>query len=331
MSVGAALLASEAYQRAVKDGDFARGRLPDDMLSVPLLDEAELRSALRLRTYSDLSGFDIAGSPVVANLPTTAVLPSLAETIPTTKLQVLLAAEGSEQAYAGSANDGQPLPEANLNYGAGATLTKLPRFGSATPVTLGVLDEPGMVASLLQSRFELGYLLGLENEMLNDSAAGFWTGILNLATNATGDATHAIAYARSGQYRLEAIVSAAALVQANGWYTRPLQVLSHPSTKAAAKTERATTSGDPVSLPSMIADGDIDIDHWLVTKFMAPGLVVVGDFFGALAIIQRGGLSMELAPNHRDFLARGMVDMKLETRLLVWPREPSALCIATGF
>ena len=328
---GSRFVASEAYRAAHASGAFADGRLPDEVRSVEVLGEAELRSALRLRTFANLAPFDIEGVPHPGVLAVFAPLVSLVETIPVSRIQVLLAQESAEVALAGSADDGQPLPETTITFGPGpGPATKVPRFGSATPVSLATLDEPGLVASLLNRRFEMGFALGVENELLNGTG-GFWTGLLNMPTTATGDATHVIGYARTGgQYRLEAIVTAAALVQANGWYTRPLQVLSHPTTKAAAKTERATTSGDPVSLPSMIGDGDVDIDHWAVSKQMPVGVAVVSDFFGAVALLQKGGLTVEMAPHHRDFLTRGLVEMKLESRLYAWLRQPPAVCVVTG-
>lgn len=330
LSIGQRFIASESYQRARRDGAFANGRLPDEVRSIKVADEGELRGAingLRARTYADLTSFDIEGVPQLGSLPATGLLPARVEWVPVDKVQVLLGQELSETALAQSAKTGQPLPEADINFGAlNEQPQELYRFGTGTPVSLGMLDEPGIIARLLDERFEMGFTLGLEKELLLGNGLT-WTGLVNMATTATGDASHAISYALvGGQYRSDAICRAIAKVQANGWYVRPLQIVSHPETRADVYTERAT-DGLPVPVREMI---DQTTDAWLVSKFMAAGKALVLDAFGAVAVLQKGDLSIELAPNQNDFLARGLVELKLETRLWAWPKQPPAVAIVTG-
>jgi hypothetical protein len=343
--IGRRFVESEAYRKARAAGAFAAvGRIPDDLLDgVELLSEAELHAELHLRTFSDVTPFAIEGVPYVGELPAVAGIPALVETIPVTKFQVLLGDEAAEAETAGPAADGQRLPEGSADFGAAATLTKLPRFGSAAPATKSVFDEPGRVASLLDRRIRLGFTLGLEREILT-GAGGFWPGILGMPTSATGDASHTIAVAKGAGYRVEAIVTGLAKVQDNGWYVGQtampmasamsspaecmsgLNVISHPDTKLATYLER-DTSARPAMVRDMLRG---QVDNWLVSKFMPVGTALVGDFFDAVALFTHGGLSASLGEHHLDFYARGMVQLMLVTRAYAWVRQAGAISVVTG-
>jgi hypothetical protein len=313
--IGRRFIESEPYRRAHEDGHFRSGRLPDELSGIPVSDNAELRSALQLRTYSDLTMFEIEGTPFVGELAAFSRLPSFVETIPTEKVFVELSTELSENELATAVNDGQPYPEGQLNFGGSPTLTKIPRFGVGQPVSLGILDEPGQVSSVIDRRMQFGVGLGLENDILNGN--GFWTGAIAGAGNTL---------AKGAGYRAFAIRGAVAMVQDNGWYARPLQVVINPLT-AATLFEEEDGSGRPLAILDMFDD---NVDTWIVSKEMPAGQALVGDFFSAIALFVKGGLEIATSRNHQDFLTRSMVELTLGFRCYSWLRQPTALCAVTG-
>lgn len=314
-NAGRRYVESEIYKaaraRAAAGGGWAGLKDPVELLSVD-----ELAGALHLRTYADLAPFDIEGVPFVGPLPAKSILPAFVETIiETGKLQVELAIETSEQPLAGAVNDGTPYLEAGFNFGSVPTLKKLPRFGIGFPVTRGVLDQPGQVASLLNRRIEFGIGLGLENELLNGN--GFWTGMLASAGETV---------AKGAGYRADAIASAVGVVQALGYYTRPLQVVIHPTTRAAVYTER-DTSQRPISVSEMLAN---EVDTWIPSKFMPIGTALVGDVFASTALYVRGALEAASSDEYMDFVVRDLIEMTLGFRCLGYVHQPAALCTVTG-
>src|ERR1700738_1921695 len=70
-SPGARFIASPTYKRARAAGSFEpRGRFHDELHSVTGASESESPSILRLRTFSDLTSFDIESMmPRVGELP----------------------------------------------------------------------------------------------------------------------------------------------------------------------------------------------------------------------------------------------------------------------
>ena len=316
VSAGQRLIESEEYVRARAAGAFRSNLAARDRLkSIEVLSNRELLDMLRARQSTGLLNFDIEGVPFVGELPAAANLPATVEMIPVENLQVELNSEQSENALATAVPYGTPLPEAALNFGATPTLQKLYRFGVGEPVTLGVLDEPGAVASLLNRRLRGGVNLGLENDLLNGNA--YWTGMLAGATEGT---------AKGATYRADALCASIAAVQAQGWYIRPLQIAIHPTTRAAVFTER-DADGQPVFVREMLRDENVD---WIVSKFMPVDQALVGDFFEAVGLFVHGGLEVDLSRNHSDFLTRSMVEMVLEFRTFAWVRNPTALDLVTG-
>ena len=314
--IGQRFVESEAYQRAREV--FRAGQIPADMPAVQVLDDVELRSALRLRTFSDLTAFSIDGVPYVGEQPAVARVPSKVETIPVTKDQVELASEASETTLAAAVPSGAPLPEAAMNFGATAPSQQLlPRVGTSVPVTMGMLDEPGVVASLLDRRLTLGVGLGLENEMLNGNFA--WTGML-----AAAGATPVVR--TGGTYRSFAIRNGVSEVQANGWYVRPLQVVLHPTTYGAM-FEEEDGSQRPLAILDMF---DSTIDAFIVSTQIAVGSALVGDLFEAVGLFMKGGLEVAVARNHQDQFTRSMAELALEFRAFSWVRQAGALCEVTG-
>lgn len=63
---------------------------------------------------------------------------------------------------------------------------------------------------------------------------------------------------------------------------------------------------------------------------MPVGSALVGDFNEAVAIFAHGPLTVETSNEHVDFFVRGSVLQMLVARTLVWVRNPTALCLATG-
>ena len=228
---------------------------------------------MRLRISSGLSNLDIEGEPFVGELPAVSRVPSVVETIPVEKEQVELANETTESNMATAVGEGTAYPEASMNFGATPTLQRLPRFGTSVPATLGILDEPGQIASLLDRRLSLGLALGLENDILNGN--GFWTGAIAGA--------NAGPVAKSG-YRAFAIRQGVAKVQGAGWYVRPLQVVIHPDT-AAALFEEEDGSQRPLAILDMFDD---QVDTWITTTEMPAGQALVGDFFEAVGPLRQG-------------------------------------------
>jgi hypothetical protein len=314
-SPGRRYIDSETY-KAARARSAAGGGWSGLKDPVEVLSQDELVAALHLRTYADLAPFDIEGVPYVGELPAASLLPAFVETIiETGKLQVEVAIETSEQPLASAVNDGTPYLEAGFNFGSTPTLEKLPRFGIAYPVTEGVLDQPGQVASLLNRRVEYGIGLGLENELLNGN--GFWTGML---------ASAAETVAKGAGYRADAICNAVGVVQALGYYTRPLQVIIHPTTRAAVYTER-DTSQRPISVSEMLDD---QVNAWIPSKFMPIGQALVGDVFASTSLYVRGALEAAMSDEYMDFFTRAMIEMTLGFRCFGYVHQPNALCTVTG-
>jgi hypothetical protein len=239
----------------------------------------------------------------------------LVESIPADKLTVLLARELSETALGTAADDGQPLIEATFNLSAAAISQKLPRFGVAQPITLGVLDEPGTVAAILDRRIHFGIGLGLEADMLAGNP--FWSGLLNVAGT--------IPVAKGAGFRVTALVNAVAAVQANGFYG-PLQVAVHPTTRAAIFNE-TDTAGRPLPVDAMLAG---QVDTWVISKFVPVGQAVVLDAFNSTALIVKGPLVLGASRSHADFLVRSTVEWTLSFRAFAWVRNPSSAAIVSG-
>jgi hypothetical protein len=330
-SVGSRFVGSAQYRSAYESGVFKDGSVqpfPDDMSGVELLDTREIVRALRLRTYADLSSFDIEGTPYVGEAPKAAHLPQAVETIPTEKLQVELANESSEGQFAAGVLDGQPYVEAVLTFtgaeGGSATAPtqqKLPRFGISAPVTLSELDEPGTVESLINRRISASIGLGLEAEMLNGGLTVGSGGSLITQAAAPGSPV-----AKGSSYRAFAIRNAVADVQNAGWYERPLQVVINPTT-AASLFEEEDGSSRPLAILDMFDDS---VDAWIVSKAMPAGEALVGDFFNGVALFVNGPLTVGFSRNHLDFLKRSMAMMTIGFRAFTWVRQPSALCLVTG-
>ena len=324
---GQRFIESAQYRSARESGSFRDGNRPftAEIHGVEVLDTHEIIRALRLRTYADLSSFEIDGVPYVGEAPNAAHVPNAVETIPTEGLQVELATESAESAFATAVNDGTPYPEVALAFAGSAggsatapTLQKLPRVGLSAPVTLGQLDEPGMVSSLINRRLNAGIGLGLENDMLNGN--GFWTSFIAQAAAAGSPV------AKGSSYRAFAIRNAVADVQAEGWYERQLQVVLHPTT-AAALFEEEDGSQRPLAILDMF---DASVDAWIVSKAMPVGEALVGDLFNASALFVKGPLTVGISRDHEDFRVRSMVMMTLGFRAFAWVRQPTALCVVTG-
>lgn len=321
------------YRAAQDAGVFKDGLTPfpsEQLSSIEVLNTREIVEALRLRTYADLSSFDIEGTPYVGEAPKAAHLPQAVETIPTEKMIVELTNESAEGQFATGVLDGQPYTEAVMTFtgaeggvATAPTEQKLPRFGISVPVALSELDEPGTVESLINRRISASMGLGLENEMLN--------GGLLMGTSGTGGTliTQAAApgspVAKSG-YRAVAIRGAVADVQDAGWYERPLQVVINPIT-AASLFEEEDGSQRPLPVLEMF---DGNVDSWIVSAAMPAGEALVGDFFNGVALFIKGPLTVGFSRNHMDFLKRSMVMMTIGFRAFAWVRQPSALCLVTG-
>lgn len=314
--IGQRFIESEQYKRFLARG--VKGQIPEDFGAVEVMSPAELRSELHLRTYSDLSSFSIDGVPEVGELPAVARVPSIVEAIPMEKVQAELASESSEVTLGSSVPDGTPFLEAGLNFGTTPALQRLPRFGSAIPVTLNLLDEPGQVASLLNRRLSMGIDLGLENEMLlgNFAQTGLIAGI-----TAAGNVI-----AKGATYRADAICNAVAAVQTLGWYVHPCQVVVHPTTRAAIYTER-DTAARPIGVSEMLDD---QIDQWVISNKMPIGSALVGDFFEAVGLFINGGLTVEVSRNHQDLLTRSEAELVIGFRTFPWLRQTGALTLVTG-
>ena len=313
--IGRRFVESPQYRDARTRGVIPTGEF--ELRGVPVATPVELRRALSLRTYSDLAPFDIDGTPQVGELPAFAHLPGAVETIPLEQIQALLAAESSDAVLATAVNDGQPYPEAGVNFGATPTLQKLPRFGTAIPVTLGQLDEPGVVASIIDRRISRGIVLGLENDILNGNAFTGWTSAL-----AGAGAT----VARTTNYRADALCLGVAAVQTVGWYENPLQIVVHPTTRSSIYTER-DSQNRPLGVTEELDDM---IDAWIISKEMPIGTALVGDFFSAVGLLTHGGLEVSVSKAHADFFTRNMVELTVGFRAFSWLRQPTALCTVTN-
>jgi hypothetical protein len=322
ISAGRRFVESPEYRAARRAGGFTNDLSPGPKLEVDVLNDAELRAALHLRTSVNLAPvFDIFGNPFVGELPAVANVPQACETIPLENLVVLTDEESTENALATAVPVGTRLPEGSFNFGQSPKIQELQRFGVSEPVTLDVLDEPGRVESLINRRLEFGVGLGLENDILNGNNFGFGGGVGGLLANAgTGP------FAKSSSYRANAIRTAIAEVQNVGWYVRPHQVVMNPVTMATLFEEE---DGSFRPLPVMeMFDGVVDA--WIVSKMMPAGQALVGDFFSAVAIFVKGPLTVAVSRNHLDFLKRGMAELVLEHRAFAWLRQPSALALVTG-
>ncbi len=318
---------SETYQkcRAAADGNTGRlARALQEAGPVPVLDNAELRQALSLRTFSNLYPFSIDGKAYAGELPGAVNVPQAVETIASEKMQVELGAETSESILATAVPTGTPLPEGQINAGATPTLQVLNRFGVALPVALGVLDNPGQMASFLNRRIELGLNLGLENDILNGNQ--MWTGAI---ASVPGGNT----VAKSAGYNVDALTNALADVLNAGWYARPPQIVTWPTSKAKVFLER-DSSARPLGIIEVLKDWVDPASEGrqliIPSKFMPAGQALIGDLFGAIALFVHGDLSVEVSRVHLDFLGRSMAEMKLEFRAHSWVREPSALALVTG-
>jgi hypothetical protein len=317
VDAGRRLIESPQYRQARESGAF-KSRHPgarDGVKGIEVLSNAELVDMLRARQAVGLLGFDIEGVPFPSELPVATNLPAVVETIPTEHLQVELAPELSEDMLATAVPYGTPLREGSATWGPTPALQPLYRFGNAQPVSLGVLDDPGAVASLLNRRLRGGVNLGLENDLINGN--GYWPGMLANA----GDTN-----AKGVSYRAFAIRQGIANVQSLGWYVRPLQVMLHPTT-ACALFEEEDGSQRPLNILEMFK---LTVDTWITSKFMPVGQALVGDFFEAVGLFVHGGLEVDLSRNHMDFLSRGLVEMKIEFRTYAWVRNTSALDLVTG-
>jgi len=317
---GRRFIESEAYQRALDGGYFRSGHPLPESAPIELLDGPELRGTMRLRTYTDLTDFDIEGVPFVGELPGVAHLPQVVETIPVENVMVELASETSESLLAQARDDGEPLPEGQLSTSAATpTLQKLPRVGMAQPVTLDVLDEPGRVESFINRRMSLGINLGLENDMLNGNA--WWNSFPSQASLTP--------IVRSGGvYRANTLARAVGAVQTAGWYERPLQIVIHPTTYALM-FEEEDGSQRPLGtdVQGMFKD---TVDTWVITNKIPVDEALVGDFFNGIALFTKGPLTAEMSRQHKDLLTRSMVLLKFEFRAFAWVREPNALVQVTG-
>lgn len=327
VNAGRRFVESPDYKRARRDGVFQSGYPVEATIpsGIEVLNARELRAALGLRAYTDLSDFSIEGVPFVGELPSSSHLPQAVETIPVDNLQVELDTESSESQLAGAVEDGQPLPEASFNFGTTPVMQKLPRFGVSVPVTLGMLDESGQVESLINRRLQLGFGLGLENDMINGNNWGFGGPAGNvpgglLANYGTGPVAKGVGY------RAIAIRNGVAEVQDAGWYLRPHQVVINPLTLAAV-FEEEDGSQRPLNVMEEFAG---QVDSWIVTNKMPVGEALVGDFFAAIALFVKGGLTVEVSRNHLDFLKRSMCELKLENRSFAWLRQPTAVALVTG-
>jgi len=328
--LGSQFVESEPYQRARESGAFREGNRPltNGISGVDVGTTGEILRALRLRTYADLSMFDIEGSPYVGEQPTAAHVPAACEAVPVEGLQIELASETIEGQYAAGVLDGQPYPQAAMAFagaqggtGVAPTLQKLPRFGISVPVTLNMLDEPGKVASLINRRLGYSIGLGLENEMLNGGLTVGTSGSLIAQAAAPGSPV-----AKGASYRAFAIRGAVEAVQGAGWYERPLQVVIHPTTYGTL-FEEEDGSQRPLAILEMF---DSTVDSWIVSNKMPAGEALVGDFFAAVALHVRGPLEIGISRQFQDFLARSMAMMTVGFRAFADVREPSALCLVTG-
>jgi hypothetical protein len=328
---GRRFVESEQYRSARERGAFKGGNHPmsGDLAGVEVADTREIVRALKLRTYADLTSFDIEGVPYVGESPKAAHVPQAVETIPTEHVQIEVGTETVEGQYAAGVNDGQPYVEAAMAFagteggsGSSPTLQKLTRFGISVPVTLGVLDDPGKVESLINRRMGYSIGLGLENEMINGGQLMGTVGTSLIAQAAAPGSP----VAKGSSYRAFAIRNAVADVQEAGWYERPLQVVINPIT-AASLFEEEDNSNRPLAILEMF---DSMVDAWIVSKVFPAGQALVGDFFNAVALHVKGPLTVGISRDHQDFRTRDMVMMTLGFRAFADVREASALCQVTG-
>jgi HK97 family phage major capsid protein len=178
-----------------------------------------------------------------------------------------------------------------------------------------MLDEPGLIQSVLDRRINLGLGLGLEHDILLGNA--MWTGLLAAAGT--------VAVAKGAAYRADAIVNAVGAVAGGGW-CGPHTAICHPTTWAAIHTER-DTSARPLDVASMV---DGQVSQWVLSKSVTVGKAIVGDLFSAVALFTRGPLEMSLSREHGDFLLKSQVAMMLSFRAFPWIRQPAAVAIVTG-
>lgn len=320
-SLGHRFVASEAFARARSVAMGPSGAAIPEQRVVGL-STRELCEALRLRTYTDLLAFEIDGTPVPALLPEPARVPQLVTTVPVDHVQLELGPELSENVTAGGALDGAPLPEAAFTFGSAPTLTPVPRFGLAWPVSKATLDEPGIVEQLLDRRLNLGFTVGLERQIIAGVVGDpNGAGILNVdPPNVTKGG--------SDVYRLDTVARAVQTVQDAGWgIATPLSVVGSPTTLEAIRTEKSAGSEELYAFREHVVP---DVDVWVPSLAVPAGVVVVGDFAGGAMLFLKGPLEVSVATAHSDFLVRSMVEMKIECRAYSWIGQPSAFCVAEG-
>jgi HK97 family phage major capsid protein len=195
--------------------------------------------------------------------------------------------------------------------------------GTAWPVTLQFLDDPGPAAAMLDSRLRLDFALGLELDMLvGDGTGARFTGVLNAVGTGLvtkGDAGHV------GEFRLDAIARAITVTHDAGWYVAPLAVVAHPDTLLAIRQEK--DAGTRYVFNPALAE---DIEAWVPSTSIPVGKAIVGDFFNGAALYLKEGAGVDTAREHMDFFARAMAEMMLWTRAYFWVRRPEAFTVVVG-
>lgn len=285
-----------------------------------VLTSRELMQELKLRSYSDLTMFDIEGVPFPSLLPLPALVPGLVTTVDAEHLQVELAQELEQNVIAEGAFDGTPLIEADFEFNQNPTLQPVCRFGMAWPVTQGVLDQPGTVSAILDKRLQLGFKVGLESQILSAPA-----GSINGAGILSSDPP-SVAFGGSDVYYADTLARAIASVQGAGFGVGvPISVVAQPTTLEQIRTQKDTV-GQYVFRPHLFPD----VVNWTPSLQVPVGTAVVGDFANGCLQFVHGGVSVATSVAYMDFMKTAKVMFKIESRVYIWVAQPSAFCLATG-
>lgn len=273
----------------------------------------------RLRTINDGTGQVPAWQKDAVHLPTRGdrVAP-LFRIVSQVNPAVAVGEETTRTEAAAPTPYGTDLPESAMGY----TKALVPdrRFGAFMPLDKSVLSDSAALDQAASFLLDVDTARSIDAQLLGGN---------NTGENFDGLSSQGLAtQALSTDARWQAFVHAAATVRGADW-TSPITHVIHPVDAASLALEK-TTQGAPVIADALVALRLMNADTFVISSLVAQGTAYTGAFAEGGTIYVREPATIEASSEHDDFFRKGIVVLRVDTRLGFKLHFKSAFVEVTG-
>lgn len=220
---------------------------------------------------------------------------------------------------------GTALPEASYGFSHRQTTAK--RAGHHVVATRGILADAGQSRTLIDGRLMSGLDRRIESQLISGNGVGE-----NLKGIDHADYTGILTQALGADTKLDAIHKAMTKIRiATESQVEPIDLWIHPNDYEELVLSKDANGNYQFGRP----DTNIAPSIWglkpVVSTLATEGAPKVADFKEAATLWVREGASIAASDSHSDFFLKGLVAVKVETRVAFALTQEKAICDLSGF